>query len=228
MTKALSILLLLACALPAAARSQQEDAARLKLPEASRWLSFVRLVEARWDMRTRIPPEGEQERNELFTRCTRDAWYLSRPELLAPDAACERLVQRDAPKRSRPTGDQVRRFRSLDASAGEDGFRACVAAAEKAPGLLAHCAAALHPGAASMASLDDEARFQSWFGACKKAILGDPEKEEADPRLEAHARHCLRTLPTFYEVRWMKKLSEYWTPDEQKRLYLRSRQLGRD
>lgn len=195
---------------------------RAELPESSRWLSFVRLVEARWDVRTRVPPADEDARRALFDRCTSDAWHLSRPGLLARGAPCRRLLgEPAAPAKVRPRPAPAP-AEVLDAA----GYRRCVAraAAENRSALLDRCVPSLDHRLEALRVIEDEVRFQRWFGACKKAILHDAEP--SDPLQEEHARHCLRTLPAFYEVRWMKKLSEYWTADEQKRLYQRTQQLG--
>ena len=239
---ALPLLITLLCAVPAGAEPPPEPP-RIELPEDSRWLSFVRLVEGRWKARTRIPPGGDEERKKLFARCTQDAWQLARPGLLTGRGApCAVLLGGDekrtkAARRARE--EYARRFGALLVAPGEGDYRACIAEVEAGGdrALLEHCALAIRPRAALLVSLDDEDRFQTWFRACKKSILSDVQVTAGeapglaaapDPLQEDHARHCLRTLPTFYEVRWMKKLSEYWTPEEQKRLYLRSRQLGRD
>lgn len=224
MTRALSLVLVWLTALAAAATPDGQPP-RAELPESSRWLSFVRLVEARWDVRTRVPPEDADTRRALYDRCTLDAWHLSRPALLSPGAPCRRLLG-DLKPSARKTAAVTRR--AAGGGPDEHGYRRCVARAEqeRQPALLDHCVTALAQGHDALKALDDEGRFQRWFKGCKKAILDDADPP--DPLQEAHARHCLRTLPTFYEVRWMKKLSEYWTPDEQKRLYLRARQLGGD
>src|SRR5690606_36562112 len=52
-TRALPLLALV-CLLAAPAAGASERSPRDELPEASRWLSFVPLVEARWDARTRV------------------------------------------------------------------------------------------------------------------------------------------------------------------------------
>ena len=86
-----------------------------------------------------------------------------------------------------------------------------------------------------LVSLDDDHRFRTWFEGCKRVLIGEkpvPTAEKglaapAPPVDDAHARHCLRVLPTLYEIQWMKKLSDFWTPEEQRALYAKSQQLTR-
>lgn len=234
-------LLCLAAALPA--RAEQDETV---LPEASRWLSFVRLVEARWRERVQVPPDAREERAELYTTCVDDAWYLARPTMLAgARSACGRLVEglavAQGPKKATPARvDWKARAKKQGGVLSLDDYRACTREASDRgdDAVLESCSETLRNRASVVASLPDEDRFRTWMTGCKKAMLGPiapPAPNETTPAAapppvpdaDEHARHCLRTLPTLYEVQWMRKLGDFWTPEEQRLLYLRTQQLNK-
>ncbi len=67
-------------------------------------------------------------------------------------------------------------------------------------------------------------------GAPGRASSRSPSRprRDFDRAEDEEARHCVRTLPTLYEVQGLKKLSDYWTPAELRALRRRSDELGRE
>lgn len=245
----LTLLLLPALILPTVARAappRHEVTARYVLPEESRWLSFVRLVESRWRERTTVLENDSDVLARQYDQCVEDAWQLALFGLVdSPKAPCAMLLVDARPRRKGLRADDAppdyrRRFEGALVSPSRAEFAGCTDAALALgdASLLATCALALRPRAAMFVSLDDPHRFGAWMDGCKRvmipaapaapkgekgaAVAPVPPSAEAD----AHARHCLRNFPTLYEIQWMKKLSDFWTPEEQRALNARSRQLG--
>jgi len=216
------------------------------IPESSRWISFVRLIAERWNAKTEVVPPDQLVLDRWFDQCTEDAWQLAVPGLLvAPDGACARILlglHRDTDSDEAPSAalrEKMRiRFSGMLASPEREDFRACVSEARGRgdAALLAVCAMALRPRIIRLVRMTDPERFGGWLTVCKKAILrgGGPgprtesrvaeaERRAAEDEL---ARHCLRVMPALYEVQWVAKVGDLWTPEEQKLLYQRSQQLG--
>ncbi len=243
--------LALVLALPAAQAGEalaRDDGPRA-LADDSRWASFVELVAARWRSRTEVIGDREGENRRLAAECFADAWYLAIPSLVATRRSpCAKLVAAlPAPKEAnaREAAKTRASFRtSLRPGAlppTRSQYAACVAQAirQADPELVPFCALAVLPRASVEASLTDDDRFGGWLASCKKAMLGpaafSPASGRSAPKTASHnaaadeeARHCLRTLPTLYEVQWLKKLSDFWTPAQLRALRRRSRELGRE
>lgn len=216
-----------------------------EIPEDSRWISFVRLIESQWRTRVAVPPASPGEARSHFWQCVEDAWYLAAPGLLAGrESPCARLISampRSAEEGpSRAVHDRYRElFGAAAAPPRREDFRACAgsAAGRGDPALLTTCARALTTRAGRVARMPDAERFSSWLGGCKRVLLADVQLVPAgdlpvapgtapSPADEEQARHCLRQLPAMYEVRPMRRLSDYWTPEEQRALHLRAQQLA--
>lgn len=241
-----ALLLLLLASPPARAGARparEEDGPTLS--DDSRWMSFVRLVENRWRIRTQIVGEDDAQNRRLLAQCLDDAWFLAVPSLLqdvkSPCSALldtMRATESRAERAHRPSGGEYRaRFSTGLLAPTREQYEACTAeAVDRAdPEFLGICALALRPRASLLAGLCDEDRFAGWLSSCKKAMLGGEVKSGETLKPAAHtpaedqqARHCLRTLPTLYEVQWLKKLSEFWTPDELRVLNIRTQTLGRN
>jgi hypothetical protein len=232
------------------------------MSDDSRWLSFTRLIEARWRIRTEVVGADETVNRRLYAQCVDDAWYLALPNLLSDEKTpCGQLVSAlptsaRTRRRNGPTRDELRaKYVPSGLAPNRNRYLTCTAeAAGRAdPELLAVCGLALKPKASVLASLTDDDRFGGWLGGCKRAMLGDLRKPAADsgaravakpgekappesparplphtPAEDDQARHCLRVLPTLYEVQWLRKLSDFWTPEELRALHLRTQQLGQN
>lgn len=248
---------LLALAGPLAARAEPPRSARVDafgdpvLPEESRWLTLVRLVEGRWRSRTEVVEGDAPARRRQLEQCIDDAWYLALPSLVREvRAPCNRIAaslrvpkqeRQTEHKRSRKVREHWhRRFADLLLAPTLGEYRACASAAADRgdPTLLAICSLALRPRATVVVALEDDERFRVWLTACKRGMLGElkpslPVTAESAPAPpvrgeidEGQSRHCLRTLPTLYEIQWLRKLGDFWTPEEQRVLYQRMQELG--
>lgn len=219
-----------------------------QIPESSRWLSFVRLVSARWTVRVKSQPGDVDAMRRLYAQCIDDAWYLALGELLARGGACDLLLEASPGSDAEPSRALREEYRQLiDArlvTPDRARFRDCARAAytRRDAALLRICARALQPRAVLTASVPDAERFQNWLKPCKRALLGDlapgtAGSTDGGARLAArhsdvgdddHARHCLRSLPSLYEVQQLSKIGDFWTPEERRALHQRARQLAGD
>jgi hypothetical protein len=239
--------LLLSSAAFAGAPEQKSDTA---VPESSRWSSFVRLVYGRWEVRARAPGADHASLRQLFEHCTEDAWFLAYgPMLQGALSPCGRLVRTLHPEVSddesapRVVKERYRNdFSMAQVSTKYSAFRDCTTAAidHGDVSLLEICSRAMRPRERVIAAMPDTERFDIWFQSCKKVLLtevvlplppGSPENlrplQKTLTEIEkTQARHCFRNLPSLYEVQGLNKLSDFWTPEEQRALYLRSQQLG--
>ena len=220
------------------------------LPESSRWISFLRIIEGRWKARTEVLNGESAEIRKQYWACVEDAWFLSSPNMLNDrQGPCVRLVLAQHDGEHESSSSLHQQFRATFTSSPDlphSAYRSCVtaAAAHGDSDLLPICALAIRPRARLIASLSDDERFGSWLRTCKKVLLTDskttqpgsategvvkPQRSAEElAEEETQSRHCFRVFPAVYEVKWLKKLSDFWTPEEQRALYLKSQQLGQN
>lgn len=219
------------------------------LPEASRWTSFVQLIGARWNARLELPPDASEARSQYW-QCVEDAWHLAAPSFLrGRESPCVKLLgSLPESKEAQPSAAfrerMGERLRSMGPAVTRDDFRACASAAgaRRDRALLDVCGIALEARAGRVARMEDAERFSTWMGGCKTTLLADARREASgaavgeatgvttgrrtDAAEEEQARHCLRHLSSFYEVQRLRKVGDFWTPEEQRLLFLRSQQLA--
>ena len=112
---------------------------RTPLPEASRWLSFVRLVESRWRVRTTVLDDNRDAVRHQYEQCVEDAWQLAIPTLLTgAKSPCARLLAGayTRPKKARresraavPDAEFAKKFEGALVSPSAAPYRACTNAA---------------------------------------------------------------------------------------------------
>lgn len=240
------------CLVIASSASASEPVARPNgVPsDVSRWSSFVRIVLGRWDVRAKSLRRDADGARRQFRNCVNDAWFVANSALLSQNTSpCPDLARSAHEKEDDGTAPAtlVEKFRAQFANAASasdySAYKDCIDAAfdYHDSRLFAACAQALRPRERVLSTLSDEERFNTWLGGCKQILLAEARPVESSdgeaiktPKKaltefeKTQGRHCFRTLPALYEVRGMKKLSDFWTPEEQKLLYLRSKQLGQN